>query len=331
MKRAPRAPPNGRANNRPDSGYQNYQNNAHTDYESDAAYLSDMPQQAPPPLRSNEELNLRVLRRHNSEIADVISLANYAVIYTFNPTSTTWEKVNIEGTLFVCSMTPGSFGEERFTVFLLNRRSLENFQSRLTGAENVEVTEEYVILKEDKDKDAEGKASANDYRVYGIWIYSESETSTTDTRTVNARVIKECATRAGQSLDDAKKRIEAMRQHELHIAAAAAETQATPYENLQGGVQGGVSMGRTLSLKDMFGQQRAQDDEWSVRAHHEQPQFPAHPLPQPPAQPGYGYPTPPAHQHAYQAGASHPRAPAQGMPDVLGDLFRRAGLQPKPQ
>lgn len=330
MKRTPRAP-NGRANHRQETVSQYYQNNAHTDYESDTAYLSDMPQQAPPPLRSNEELNLRVLRRHNSEITDVISLANYAVIYTFNPASTTWEKVNIEGTMFVCSMTPGPLGEERFTVFLLNRRSLENFESRLTGAENVEVTEEYVILKEDKDKDAEGKADANNYRVYGIWIYSETETSTTDTRTVNAMVIKECATRAGQSLKDAKERIQAMRQNELHIAAAAAETQAIPNENIQGGVQGGVSMDRTMSLKDILGQQRAQDDEWSVRAHHEQPQFQPQPPPQPPAQPGYGYPMPPAQQHPYQAGAPNPRAPAQGMPDVLGDLFRRAGLQPKPQ
>ncbi|KAJ6110702.1 Decapping enzyme Dcp1 [Penicillium sp. IBT 16267x] len=325
MKRAPRAPPNRRANHRPDSGYHNYQNNGHTDYESDNAYLSDMPQQPPPPLRSNEELNNRVLRRHNPEITDVISLANYAVIYTFNPASTTWEKTNIEGTLFVCSMTPGPLGEERYTVFLLNRRSLENFESRLTGAENVEVTEEYVILKEDMDKDVESKAGANNYRVYGIWIYSENETSTTDTRTVNAMVIRECATRAGQSLKAAKERIQAMRQNELHIAAAAAETQAIPNENVQGGIQGGVSMGRTMSLKDMFGQQRAQDDEWSVRAHHEQPQV----QPQPPTLPGYGYPMPLAQQHAYQTGVSTP--PAQGTPDVLGDLFRRAGLQPKPQ
>ncbi|KAJ5673127.1 Dcp1-like decapping [Penicillium longicatenatum] len=306
--------------NRSESGYQNNHNNAHTDYESDNAYLSDMPQKPAPPLRSNEELNLRVLRTHNAEITDVISLANYAVIYAFNPHSKTWEKTNTEGTLFVCSMTPGPLGEERFTVFLLNRRSAVNFQSRLTHGDNVELTPEYVILKEVSDEDAEE-------RVWGIWIYSEDETSTTNTRLVNAKVIMECASRAGNSLKDAKERIQAMRQNELHIAAAASETQATPNENLQGG----VSMGRTMSLKDMFGQQRAQDDEWSVRAHHEQLQFQPHPQPQAPTQPGYGYHMPLAHQHASQAGAPNPPAPAQGMPDVLGDLFRRAGLQPQQQ
>src|SRR6266487_2235817 len=59
-----------------------------SDYESDLQnyYLSDnqsganMPSDAiPPPTRTNEELNLAVLRRHNPAITSILSLAPYAV------------------------------------------------------------------------------------------------------------------------------------------------------------------------------------------------------------------------------------------------------------
>lgn len=261
-----------RNNHQPPNGSLNY--TTHTDYESDTAYLSDMPQQSPPPLRSNEELNLSVCRRHNPAITAILSLANYAVIYTFSPVSSSWEKINIEGTLFVCELTPGSLGEKRYNAFLLNRRGLNNFDCPLTSAENVEITDEYVILKQDKESNVPRPNQINDYVVYGIWIYSEPNTSTAETRSTNAQIISECAARAGVSMKEVKARVQAARQDGLQVAAAAAETQVAPTEE----VQGGIPMGRTLSLKDMFGQQRAQDDEWSVRAHHDPPsQFPFHP------------------------------------------------------
>ncbi|KAJ5737606.1 Dcp1-like decapping [Penicillium malachiteum] len=333
------------------SSYNYNYNNTNTDYESDTAYLSDMPTKPPPPLRSNEELNLAVCRRHNPEVTNILSLANYAVIYTFSPATTTWEKINIEGTLFVCQLSPGSLGEERYTALLLNRRGLNNFDCPLTGSENVELTDEFVILKQDKESNPTSAQQTN-YTVYGIWIYSEPNTSTDETRTINAKIISDCAVRAGGSLKEAKARVQAMRQDGLHVAAAAAESQAAPTEELQGG----IPMGRTMSLKDMFGQQRAQDDGFSVRAHHEQPQpqhqYPpqyqppqppqphvqAYPQHQYPSAPGYPpmYPNMPMHQ---QPGVPQPhvqshvqtQAPPQVQPrqDVLGDLFRRAGLEPQ--
>ncbi|KAJ5919700.1 Decapping enzyme Dcp1 [Penicillium verhagenii] len=252
------------------------------------SYYSTHPPQRPPPLRSNDDLNLRVLRRYNPAIAKIISLANYAVVYTFDSTTASWEKINIEGTLFICRMTVGELGEERYCIVILNRRSLINFQCLLITPGNVELTDEYVILKDDSAKNGENKAGANDYNI-----------------------ILECATRAARSMQGVKARIQAKGQDELHVAAAAAETQGAPTDNMQGG----VSMGRTMSLKDMFGQQRAQDDEWSVRAHHEPPQ------PQS---------TLPAH-HVHQSGAhqsGQTSNPNQVPNDVLGDLFRRAGLAP---
>ena len=255
---------------------------AHTDYESDTAYLSDMPQQSPPALRSNEELNLSVCRRHNPDITSILSLAEYAVVYTFSPVKANWEKLNIEGTLFVCQLTPGSLGEERFTAFLLSRRSLDNFDCLLTSSENVEITDEYVILKQDKPKGSTGSAQLGECVVYGIWIYSEPGTSTADTRTVNAKIISECAARAGLSKIEAKARAQAARQDGFQVA---------PSEEVQSGIPTGhTTMSRSVSLKDLFkqddtfpaqhNQDNAKNNGWSAPAHHgqaPQPQVPYHP------------------------------------------------------
>ncbi|RAL02131.1 Dcp1 family protein [Aspergillus ibericus CBS 121593] len=299
-----------------------------SDYESDFQnYFSDtqqLPDQQepsmPPPLRSNEELNLSVLRRHNPSITSILSLAQYSVVYIFSPTSRQWEKNGIEGSLFVCQLTQGALGEERYCVFVLNRRGLNNFDLLLTDGDNVEITEEYIILKSDYDPDnlETGGAAGNgtneaskpgnnstNVRIYGLWIYSEPPpNSTAETRTINAQMIRECATHAGQSMRLARERLEATHQNGLHAAAAAATAASVTAPPLQE-VQSSVPMGRQISLKDLFGQQRTQDDEWSVRAHQLGPGE----WQQPPAA---GMPS---------AGAAP--APQQ---DVLGDLFRRAGL-----
>lgn len=323
-----------RRQNNSNHNYNNNNNNQSfnhhlTDYESDIAYLSDMQQQQAlqsqppaPPLRSNEELNLSVLQRHNPSVTSILSLAPYAVVYIFSPTTRQWEKNGMEGTLFVCQLGQGSLSEERYSVFVLNRRGLDNFDLPLTDGENVELTDEYVIVKADQG-DENGENGIADplhlppqnnghsnihtnnpanVRIYGLWIYSEPPpNSTAETRTINAQMIRECAVHAGHSRKLAQERLEAMRQNGLHVAAAAASTQARPLE----GMQSSVPMGRQISLKDLFGQQRAQDDGWSVRAHHLGP----------------GEQQPPA---AYQGMAQPPPPPSQS--DVLGNLFRRAGL-----
>jgi hypothetical protein len=301
-----------------------------TDYESDTAYYSDMPQQPAPPLRSNEELNLSVIRRHKPSVTSILSLAPYAVVYIFSPTTKQWEKNGVEGTLFVCQEAQGELGEDRYTAFVLNRRGLNNFDLPLTDGENVEITEEYVILKADETIEGEtgqhgiadplhpnvpsNQGSSNNVRIYGLWIYSEPPpNSTAESRTINAKMIEECATHAGHSLRLAREQLEAMRQSNMHAAAAAASTQAAPLQE----VQSSVPMGRQISLKDLFGQQRAHDDAWSVHAHHLGLEYQGGP-PQP--------------QHTYGGTAmprnipAPPHPPPQPQSDVLGDLFRRAGL-----
>ncbi|PYH30371.1 Dcp1 family protein [Aspergillus neoniger CBS 115656] len=333
--RKPRRPNNNHNHRRhPSQGIaqpSDYDSDFHN-YLSDAQQLQD-PQEPsmPPPLRSNEELNLSVLRRHNPSITNILSLAQYAVVYIFSPSSRQWEKNGIEGSLFVCQLTQGPLGEERYSVFVLNRRGLNNFDLLLSDGENVEITEDYIILKSDYSPEMEGvgannsngingangstKPGANNgtnVRIYGLWIYSEPPpNSTAETRTINAQMIRECATHAGQSMKLARERFEAAQQNGLHVAAAVASATAPPLEE----VQSSVPMGRQISLKDLFGQQRTQDDEWSVRAHQfapnewqQQQQQQQQQHPPAAAMPGVG---------------ANPNPPQQ---DVLGDLFRRAGL-----
>lgn len=220
----------------------------------------------------------------------------------------------------MCNLTQGALGEERYTAFVLNRRGLNNFDIPLTDGENVEITEDYVILKSDEEAvDANGRNGGNggkpaggngDVRIYGLWIYSEPPpNSTAQTRTINAQMVRECAVHAGHSLRIARERLEASQQNGLHMAAEAAATTAAPLEE----VQSSVPMGRQVSLKDLFGQQRAQDDGWTVRAHQFGMEWPPQQAPpqQAPPQPPMGMP-PPQSQPQQQ--------------DVLGDLFRRAGL-----
>ncbi|RAK74265.1 Dcp1 family protein [Aspergillus fijiensis CBS 313.89] len=296
---------------------------------------------APPPLRTNEDLNLSVLRRHNPTITSILSLAQYAVVYIFSPSTRQWEKSGVEGTLFVCQRSQGELGEERYSVFVLNRRGLNNFDLPLTDGDNVEITEEYIILKSDLAPEvvenasipgmvppanstaaaaAAAKPSGNsggnggDIRIYGLWIYSEPPpNSTAETRSINAQMIRECAVHAGESLKLARERVEATRQNGMHVAAATAAVAATTGAPLEE-VSTSVAMGRQVSLKDLFGQQRAQDDGWSVRAHQIAPADWQH-APPPPSQPGPG-PGP---------GSGSGAVPALQQ-DVLGDLFRRAGL-----
>ncbi|KAF9894071.1 hypothetical protein FE257_009044 [Aspergillus nanangensis] len=330
---------------RQNNNYHNHNNNRQNitqplDYESDyQTYFSDMQQQqqqqqpasmpSKQPERSSQELNLSVLRRHNPAVNSILSIAPYAVIYKFSPSTRSWEKCGIEGSLFICQLTQGDLGEERYSAFVLNRRGLRNFDVPLTDGDNVELTEEYIILKTDYDLNINSgnpndnitnpnqSTSATDISIYGIWIYSEPPpNSTAEMRTLNAQVIRECAVHAGNSLQIARERLEAAQQNGMHMAAAAAATTAAPVEEMQQS----VPMGRQISLKDLFGQQRAQDDGWSVRAHH-MSQQPAQPPVQPQQVPSYPGLDPWAEQFQNQLNMMR----QNGTYDALADQYRRGG------
>lgn len=275
-----------------------------SDYESDNPnYLAEITAPRVPKVRTIDELNHSVLRRHSPEIASILSIAPYAVIYEFNPhPEPSWNKSGVEGSLFICQMVPGPrLGEDRYTAIVLNRRGLENFEAELREADNtgVEITDEYVIVSVMEN---------GVQRIFGIFIFSEGPGSSTEkTRVLNAELMKQCAVQAGLSLK----------------AAEAAATEALPGRDNGHTIRDepsiedlamGVPMGRQTSLQELFGRQRVEDASWSVRVHSPQ---------------GRGQDSTVQQQafHGSRQTQPGPRpGPVPQQQDILGNLFRNAGV-----
>lgn len=189
--------------------------------------------------RTVEDLNTSVLRRYLPSIHTILDIANYAVLYTFNPDAQAWQKADIEGTLFVCATAP-----DEFCVMILNRRGLENFVADILSPGDIEVSGEYLYLRSEADDET-----------YGLWIFSEEGTSTADQREIIHRLIVELAKKAEAS------RVETSNGHnDDDIAEDPTEAEADS-----------VPMGRQLSLRELFGQQREQDSGFSVHSHQSPP------------------------------------------------------------
>ncbi|KAF2653704.1 PH domain-like protein [Lophiostoma macrostomum CBS 122681] len=243
-----------------------------SDYETDAANV-DLP--VPPP-RSNSELNLSAIRRHYPDVTSIQHVASYAVLYTFSLSSQAWEKIGIEGSLFVCTLTPSLIGADRFGVVILNRRGLENWRLELASEEELEITEEYIIVQGDDDATAaaetdghsggEGEAEAEGgSSVYGIWIFAEPEpSSTARARVETAAILQSLAKQARESRES--------KQRDIVVGNGAGTQEAI---QVDGQVEESVPMGRQLSLRELFGQQREQDAAWSVHNHGGQNQGPS--------------------------------------------------------
>lgn len=75
-------------------------------------------------------------------------------------------------------------------MFVLNRRGLENFALGLGGREEVECTEEYVIVRDTTAGGGEGGE-----RIWGLWIFEEEGGSTAGSRERVGGRILECAGR----------------------------------------------------------------------------------------------------------------------------------------
>lgn len=158
-----------------------------SDYESDTAanFTDTAPILPPPPVRSNEELNLLVLRRWQPHVTSILTIAPFAVLYLFSAESQGWEKCEVQGSLFVCVLRNGGY-----KLVILNRKGLENWEFELRSEEAIQVTEEYVIVqKEDQD---------GEVQIYGIWIFEEKGGNT---REVIGTAILGCA-REVEALND---------------------------------------------------------------------------------------------------------------------------------
>jgi hypothetical protein len=165
---------------------------AQSDYDTDLVNVTDSvaPSLAPPSTRSNTELNLLVLRRYVPSTEAILCIAPFAAVYTFASETQQWEKSNVEGTLFVCQLAPLHPGQHvRYGVIILNRKGLDNFVTELLSGDDVDITEQYVILQVLGEDDVP--------TIYGLWIFSDDkDNELTSVRDIVANKIQECAVRA---------------------------------------------------------------------------------------------------------------------------------------
>lgn len=170
-----------------------------SDYESDnQGYTSDFPGVAPPTSRTREELNLAVVQKWNSDVSAILSVVPYATIYYFASAASEWQKSGLVGTLFICQLTPGEFGEDRYQAIVLNRSGLENFEAELRQSERggVSMQGDFVEITRQDPETGETKINA-------IYIYSENGTSTAGSRTINGELMVSLAQAAQKSYDAA--------------------------------------------------------------------------------------------------------------------------------
>jgi len=107
-----------------------------------------------------KQANLRLLQRSDPLISDILGSATHVVLYNFQDSSQSWEKGNVEGSLFLAARQQG------FVLLILNRNSPENYQMLLTKDFQLQHKDPFLIFKqEENDKTA----------IRGIWFPNAQE------------------------------------------------------------------------------------------------------------------------------------------------------------
>lgn len=159
-----------------------------SDYDTDTANFTDTNLAAlpAPPVRTNQELNMLVLRRWCPDLQSILAIAPFAVLYIFSPDTQAWEKCETQGSLFLCQLQSYD-STPRYRVIILNRKNPENWTFDVETSDSIEVTEEYVIVQKTDEDGGE--------QIYGIWIFSDGESKT---RELIGATIMQCAEAAEQ-------------------------------------------------------------------------------------------------------------------------------------
>lgn len=146
-----------------------------------------------------DDLNHRVVARYLPGLDRILHTTPYAVIYLFQPTTSSWEKSGVEGSLFICQFT--ALGSLHFALVILNRRGLDNWIVEIVSHDGVQVTDEYIMLAGQRQlQDLSGQqtqiASDADDRIWGIWVFEEAVGSTKGQRDECRELITACARKA---------------------------------------------------------------------------------------------------------------------------------------
>lgn len=247
---------------------------AASDYESDAVqYMEsrDEPAVAHRLSRTNTDLNVSVLSRYLPGVRSILSIAASATVYLFSETEG-WEKCGVEGTMFVVEreplVTPTGHSLTQVSVFVLNRRALENLVVDLVKVTDCELAEELIIFRLEEDDEnnntaasaatqnspgsqpTQGAAATAANKVIGIWIHADEE----HTREVNMGVIRASWQQARASWNEL---VQAVAEEQAQMDDEGGILLQTPVAEtgpgLPEGAGAGLSAGRRLSITDLFG------------------------------------------------------------------------------
>ncbi|CDS00461.1 hypothetical protein [Sporisorium scitamineum] len=109
---------------------------------------------------ARSSFNLKVLRRHDSSIVEIVETASFVVLYNYN--NGEWTKTGVEGPLFLFRRRLPPYNG----FFLMNRNGVENFSADVTPDDDLEITPEFIIYRPEKNGDNE---------VYGIWVFEPNQ------------------------------------------------------------------------------------------------------------------------------------------------------------
>ena len=115
---------------------------------------------------TRRKANLRVLQRIDSNIVDLAITATHVVLYEFSNSKRTWEKKNVEGSLFVTKRSDAP----RFKLIVLNRSSTENLEVPITASFQMQVKDPYMIFR-----DSAASKGGADETIRGIWFHDSNE------------------------------------------------------------------------------------------------------------------------------------------------------------
>jgi len=105
------------------------------------------------------EYNLAVLKRRDAAISGVIDMSGHVVLYRFSEETQSWDRRNVEGSLFVVSRSE----EPKYQFVVLNRISSENLVESVSSDFQMELTDQFLLYRNDQQE------------ISGIWFYSPSE------------------------------------------------------------------------------------------------------------------------------------------------------------
>lgn len=111
---------------------------------------------------ARKEANLRLLQRSmDRSISNILGSATHVVLYKFQQTSQSWEKSDVEGSMFLAVRPKG------YLLVILNRNSPENYPIELSRDFQLQHSDPYLIFRQQQPD--------GDTVIRGIWFPNANE------------------------------------------------------------------------------------------------------------------------------------------------------------